>query len=366
MSRLPLLARTRQRLQRLMVLLAWVTVPAWASAASGDGLPGFSVTPEPIEFASAGARLSGALIRPVGTGPGPYPAVVFIHGAGPATFDEPAFRIHANAFVEVGFAVLLYDKRGSGRSKGSLAGTDYADLASDVAAAVGALRELRDIAPERIGLLGRSEGGWVGTLAARADPRIAFLILSSGAGVTPAEQDRYWTRRVMTARGAPEEAASAAVEARAAVWAYYRRVAADPAWSTSAAGLSVRASVEERIRQHARVAPEVVPAIADPRVRPPADFRALANRMAFDPLPLMRQMAVPMLFVAGEREEVVDPAGTAEVVRTLRQLGRDVTLRVLPGVGHALIESTPQGPRYPADYPEEAARWAREKAAMPR
>src|SRR5438045_7392185 len=73
---------------------------------------------EPIAFSNGSVRLSGILVEPGGNGP--FPSVVFVHGSGHSTIHRPAWKAHANAFTSRGFAVLVYDKRGSGHSGGNL------------------------------------------------------------------------------------------------------------------------------------------------------------------------------------------------------------------------------------------------------
>ena len=85
--------------------------------------------------------------------------------------------------------MLTYDKRGSGKSGGELNLSDFDDLAGDVVASVKFLRQRADISPKKIGVLGRSEGGWVGTLAAGRDADLAFVIMSSGSAVGAAWAD---------------------------------------------------------------------------------------------------------------------------------------------------------------------------------
>ena len=118
----------------------------------------FDRDPQPVNFTNGNAKLSGVLVEPEGKGP--FPALVLVHGSGPGTHDGIAFIVHANAFLKAGFAVLAYDKRGSGKSTGNLETSDYGDLAKDVAAAVAFLRTRPEIASSKIGLLGRSEGGF--------------------------------------------------------------------------------------------------------------------------------------------------------------------------------------------------------------
>src|SRR5882724_12932768 len=183
----------------------------------------FDREPQKIAFADGDVRLAGALLEPDGRGP--FPAVVLVHGAGPGTHDEPAFIVHANAFLSQGFAVLTYDKRSSGDSTGNLETSDYEDLARDVAAAVRFLRTRSEIAPSKIGLLGRSEGGWVGTLAASHDPQVSFVVMSSGCAVGPYEETLYWTRTSLRAKGVPDRRIEEAVNLKADIWDFYRKVA---------------------------------------------------------------------------------------------------------------------------------------------
>ncbi len=86
-------------------------VDATADAGSDGSLretPRLDRAPEPVAFVNGDVRLAGGLVKPVGHGP--FPAVIFVHGAGPAAGNEPAFVVHANAFLSRGFAVLMYDK----------------------------------------------------------------------------------------------------------------------------------------------------------------------------------------------------------------------------------------------------------------
>src|SRR5690606_33184050 len=67
-----------------------------------------------VTFESDDVTIAGTLLRPVT--PGPHPALVMIHGSGPVTRD--ALRPFADHFARNGVAVLITDKRGTGRSSG--------------------------------------------------------------------------------------------------------------------------------------------------------------------------------------------------------------------------------------------------------
>jgi uncharacterized protein len=65
-----------------------------------------------IDFSwrSEEVRLAGELLLPVGRGP--HPAVIMLHGSGPATRED--FRRQARFLAGRGVAALIFDKRGSG------------------------------------------------------------------------------------------------------------------------------------------------------------------------------------------------------------------------------------------------------------
>ena len=83
---------------------------------------------------SAPAPTAGTLSLPDGVGP--WPAVVTLHGASGGARDFRLF-LHLEALlVPAGFAVLRYDRRGSGASEGDFMAADFAQLAADSLAAV--------------------------------------------------------------------------------------------------------------------------------------------------------------------------------------------------------------------------------------
>jgi hypothetical protein len=135
-------------------------------------------TQETVTFHNGGVALQGKLLRPAGAGP--FPAVVLAHGSGPATRHMGFYDAF---FVHQGFAVLSFDKRGAGQSTGDWRSAALEDLAADVVAGAEHLRSRPDIASDRVGIHGGSQGGWVGALAAARDPRTAFLLVTCGSGV---------------------------------------------------------------------------------------------------------------------------------------------------------------------------------------
>lgn len=65
---------------------------------------------EQVTFQDGAVRLAGTLITP--TTRGPHPAIILLHGSGP--LDRYSFGPYPHFFNSFGFAVLIYDKRGTG------------------------------------------------------------------------------------------------------------------------------------------------------------------------------------------------------------------------------------------------------------
>jgi dienelactone hydrolase len=141
---------------------------------------------EDVFFEQADAKLAGTLLMPATRGP--HPAIILLHGSGALTRYK--FGPYPHFFTSLGFAVLIYDKRGTGNSTGlrmdASTGTVMKsafypeDLANDALAAMRFLQQREDIDSRRIGFWGSSEGGMLATYVASRSKDVAFAINSSG------------------------------------------------------------------------------------------------------------------------------------------------------------------------------------------
>ncbi|MBL8961182.1 MAG: alpha/beta hydrolase, partial [Gemmatimonadetes bacterium] len=113
-----------------------------------------------------GHALAGTLTLPTGA-TGRLPVVVTISGSGGQDRDEyipivPGFRPFrqlADSLGRRGIAVLRFDDRGIGESTGDHGKATSADFADDVRSIVAWLRARPEIDPDRVMLMGHSEGG---------------------------------------------------------------------------------------------------------------------------------------------------------------------------------------------------------------
>src|SRR3712207_4297325 len=147
----------------LLSFCALLCVPVWFVLAEPALAADKPYEAKQISWQSGDAEISGTLLTPKGEEP--HPAVVFVHGSGPATrtslMAQPYIRGEgiAERFADRGIAALVYDKRGSGESTGDPDYT-YEQLAQDALGGVRLLRSRSGIDPDEVGL--RSEERRVG------------------------------------------------------------------------------------------------------------------------------------------------------------------------------------------------------------
>lgn len=99
-------------------------------------------------------------------------AVVLLHGYG-ANRVEMVQR--AGLLAEHGYGVLLYDQRASGESEGEFRSYGWADV-DDVPVMLEFLAMRDEIDPERVGILGFSQGGQIALRAAAETDRIRAVV----------------------------------------------------------------------------------------------------------------------------------------------------------------------------------------------
>lgn len=143
---------------------------------------------EDVSFINAkeNIALAGTLTLPKKEGT--FPAVILISGSGQQNRDSEIlghkpFLVLSDYLTRNGIAVLRYDDRGVGQSKGDPTLSTSADFANDAAAAIAYLRTRPEIDLKKMGVIGHSEGGMIAPMLAANDKKIAFLVLLAGTGV---------------------------------------------------------------------------------------------------------------------------------------------------------------------------------------
>ena len=290
-----------------------------------------------IEFAGAGVVLSGTAAFPGAAEAGP--GVVLVGGSGPADRHNDGFfdalRGHLTA---AGVAVLAYDKRGAGSSTGAWATATVNDLAEDAAAAVAVLQAHPRVVPGGVGVLGHSEGGWVGLRLCAGQHTVRHLIFNSCPSVSFLESEIF----ALTRAGAGWDTAADLYQQLAAAVRYgheyqqgHRILAAhqrEPWYAAvQAEGFSLDATAWSQLR-----------AWAD-----------------YDPHDDLVQLTTPALAIFGEHDPLAPVhESAARYQQTAAQAGRRQEIKMFPGADHRLRVGTD----FAAGYLASLSTWCHEHA----
>jgi len=263
----------------------------------------FRFSYEDIEVHSDVA-ISGTLTKPQGRGP--FPVIVFVHGSGAWTRGAPYAL--GEYLAANGIASWSYDKRGVGKSGGVYTHTvdsaRFELLAADAIAGVKMLAKRSDIDTHRIGMWGISQAGWIIPIVAARAPEVDFTVLVSGPLTTLGQED-YFSQ--LTGEGADVP----------------------------------RRSDQEIARLMKAHAPS-----------------------GFDPIPFVRQMHVPGVWIFGGKDDSVPVDLSIEALQSLQKEGYPFELCWFPMGNHQMWETTdwsrqyaPLIHRYVPQYFESTLRW---------
>ncbi len=271
--------KSSEKLLITILLLAILTLPACSSGTnSGEKREGaYSVTS--LKYDSEGVKIAAELWLP--EGPGPHPAVVMAHGSGRARKEFG--NEMAQHFAKQGYAVLTHDKRGVGESGGVYVQRANASeenlklLAKDISAGIDFLKGRPDIDQHQIGLWGWSQAGWIIPVVTNLQEKIRFTILLSGPTVTVGEEN------------------------------VYSQLTGDGSKVSGLTQEEMSAKLAER------------------------------GPFGFDPLPYLKQMDMPGLWLLGEKDQSIPIPETVRILNNLiGTYKRDFTYKVYPGAGHGL------------------------------
>ena len=148
-----------------------------------------------VFYQSGNLKIEAYLFKP--SGDGPFPVIVYNHGSREGhERQEVTFAYIAEVFVPAGYAVLVPERRGYGRSDGTPfseavrndVGPRFVarmqDETGDVLAAVDYLETLSFINPHRIAIAGWSLGGIVTIFAVSRSDAFAAAIDQAGGALT--------------------------------------------------------------------------------------------------------------------------------------------------------------------------------------
>jgi uncharacterized protein len=342
---------------------AWASTLGWTGRSDGkrvsfsgcsaggiafDGVEGGRIALQATDtrFRGAGVDLAGRLVMPAGAAP--VPIVVLVHGS--ERLSARDFYFLQRLLPSQGIGAFVYDKRGTGDSGGRYS-QDYLLLAED---AVAAMREARRLAGDRAGrcgYLGTSQGGWVAPLAAAVE-RVDFVAVAYGLAVSPLQEDREAIALDVTRHGYGPEVVARAMEVADASEAVLTSAFRDGFGRLEA--VRARYGGEPWFR-HVRgnvtfLLLQTPPALL--REHGPGLLGGIP--LHYDPMPVLRNLEAPQLWILGEDDLDAPSAETARRLEALAREGRPIATALFPRAEHGIYEyeTAPDGTRIPTRNPD--------------
>jgi pimeloyl-ACP methyl ester carboxylesterase len=325
-----------------------------------SGEPAYGSLEVTFPGGAADVTLAGTLTVP--RGPGPHPGIVLLTGSGPEDRDESippvrlkAFALIADALTRAGVAVLRFDDRGVGRSTGDYLSASLADLTQDAEAAVRYLRTRPEIDPDRVGVLGHSEGGIEVATMAAADPTLAFVVAVAGPAVPGVDLIVAQVEAIARASGQTEARVAALGQQERALLEAVRDGDDDKLRSLVAASIGQEwdAMTPEQ-RQQAGARDDYVRQSLPLRLAP-LESPEFISIIRSDPGADWRTVAVPVLALYGGKDVQVPAEQSAPALAAALSTAARApsTIVVLPDANHLFQPAVSGAPSEYATLPQE-------------
>ncbi len=294
-------------------------------------------------------NLAGTLTIPKGNGK--YPAVILVTGSGPQDRDETLlmhkpFAVLADYLTRNGIAVLRYDDRGVGLSKGSFAKATSMDFAQDALAAVEFLKTRKEIDSKKIGIAGHSEGGLIAPMCAATSSDVAFIVLLAGPGISGKEILLMQTQLILKAEGSTQKELENADKLNKRIYDVIENEA-----DSLTTFNKLRALFDEDVKNLS----------AEEKNKPEYSEQAFSRKVSillnpwfrffvkYDPRPILEQLTIPVLAINGEKDLQVPPKENLKAIDDALKTANNKNYKIveLPNLNH-LFQPTSTGK--PSEY----------------
>ncbi|HWC55861.1 MAG TPA: alpha/beta hydrolase, partial [Sphingomicrobium sp.] len=208
-------------------------------------------------------------------------------------------------------------------------------LAADAASALREARRLAGARAGRMGYQGPSQGGWVAPLAAKNSPA-DFVLVTFGLAVSPLAEERESIEHEVQSRVPGPQGARIADE--------FANAIEEVATSNFQAGFDRLDAIRQRYGREPwfkQVGGEFARFLLD---TPDAEIRKEGPplisgiNLNYDPMPVLRTLNVPQLWILGNKDRDATPYETSRRLLKLQSVGRPITLAIYPDAEHGMTE----------------------------
>lgn len=278
---------------------------------------------------------------------GTFPAVVLISGSGPQNRDEELlghkpFLVLSDYLTRNGIAVLRFDDRGTGASKGDFKKATTQNFATDVEAAVNYLKTRKEINKTKIGLIGHSEGGIIAPIVATTSKDIHFIVLLAGTGIPGDQLLLLQQGLIKKASGINDDEVKLSQDFNQGLFEIVKNAANETA---------LKIETEKYLREKLSAMPD-----SEKSGMSDSDFiKSIENQLLmpwmqyfikYDPQPVLEKIKIPVLALNGEKDLQVPPKENLEAIKNALAKGgnKKVTIKELPGLNHLFQQATTGAP----------------------
>jgi pimeloyl-ACP methyl ester carboxylesterase len=282
-----------------------------------------SFSEEEIKFSDADVSLAGVLFKPKKSEK-PVPYVILVHRSGWEDRNTPWYHSLAYSLASKGIGVLLYDKRGTGKSTGNFSSADFNVLADDAVSAFNYIKERKDLNYTKIGFLGASQGGWITPLAANKVSNCGFAILIVGPAVSLYEQDINRVQYTLTDEGYSKQSIDSALHYSGLFFKYIQ--------SNNTKDWEALKTYASKIKDKKWIDNLDIPQSQT------GDDILWWRKNRYDPKEALNKIKCPVLSILGEKDVLVPPAENKIKMETyLKNAGVDYKIVTIKNCGHDMI-----------------------------
>jgi len=259
-------------------------------------------------------------------------------------FGHKPFLLLADYLTRRGIAVLRIDDRGVGGSTGNKMAATSADHAEDVIAEIEFLKRRRDIDPNKIGLIGHSEGGMIAPMVAAQSKDVAFIVMLAGPGLPGEDILKMQRRLIEEADSIPSGTISQDVDRMGKICSIVKS-GADSVAIADQIRSYLKSTVSEWVADLVRSGVDSEKAI-DSQINQ-FDGPWFRYFIRYDPRPALEKVRCPVLAMNGALDLQVPPKeDLAAIDKALQTSGNmDVTIKLMPGLNHLFQDAKIGSPK---------------------
>jgi len=293
-----------------------------------------------FENKSAGITLAGTLTMP--TAGSNFTAVILISGSGAQDRNEEImghkpFLVIADYLTRNGIAVLRYDDRGTAQSTGNFATATTADFATDAESAMAYLKTRTEINPQKIGLMGHSEGGAIAPMIAARSNDVAYIVMLAGPGLRGDKISLLQNELIGRASGMSEDKIARGGKLNIIL---YDKIINSKEAVTQQEMVDLMTSMKAELAEFAPEGINIENFIKATAAQMTSPW--MHHYFRYDPASALERVKCPVLAVNGNKDlQVSAKENLLAISNALKKGGNtNVTLKVYPNLNHLFQECT--------------------------